>query len=391
VSNLPKVSSLYATIFLFVCFFLYQYGLSYHLSFGSIGLFLLVLISYKYKTEVGINLSFIIPLLILICFTMHVYNYGESEYLARILRYCFTAWALFFILNSSCTIPPPPEKFLLAAVIILLFIAGYQNFVDPFAKAPNQLMALKTEYLDIELAREVFDAEINGKLRASGLYTEPSVLALVSCCILFIALASADKLKNVIIWLVLLVVFLSGSLLGYIGVTMLLFLVYRSEIFRSEKVMLLFVFAVPIAIFSLFFMLAERSAGGGELLDGSSMVRLVYPFIIINENFKNFDFLGYCGDIYTHFLSLNLYDSMGNYPGHNGFLSLIQAFGIFGVVMILILFNRLRHLMEYVIIFLIGSQSGNFFSYEKVYLMAYMVLVYRYNFKFKLTTLNDFR
>ena len=377
------------SIFLFICLFLYQYGYNYHLSFGSIGLFFIIAIGYKYKTSASINLSILIPILITTCFIFHLIKYGESDFFARMMRYCFTAWALYYLLNSLRTIPPPPESILLVGISILFYVAWYQNFIDPYFKAPNEYMALKTYFLDSDILRTISIEQFEGKLRASGLYTEPSVLALVSSCILFIALNSAKRFILIIIILTVCTVVLSGSLLGYIGVFGILFIKYKKKVFTNKKVLLVFLIFLPLALFALMLLIEERSAGTGKLLDGSTMTRLVYPFVIIIENFKNFDFLGYCGDLYTHYLYLNIYDTPGNFPGHNGFLAMIQNYGIFGVAMLLILFKRLNSSLEYFIIFLIGSQSGNFFSYEKVFLMVYMVLVYRHHFQAQLASIEQ--
>jgi len=374
---------------LFICFILYQYGFNYHVSFGSLGLFITIILGYKYKTSIGINLSVLIPVLILTCFTFHLIKYGESAFFTRVLRYSFTAWALYFLLNSTRSILPPPEKLLLFIVCILLFVAWYQNYVDPFAKAPNELMALKTSYLDTDSFKEIIDSQLGNKLRASGLYTEPSVLSLVSSCLLILTLSYSTKLKVIITILILCTVVLSGSLLGYIGVLGFLFLNYKNEMFFNKKVLFVFVLAIPLGLFALTGLLEERAADSGQMIDSSTMARVVYPFVIIFENFRNFDLLGYCGDIYNHFLYLGIYDTPGNYPGHNGLLATVQAYGIFGVLMIFLLFKRLNSSIEYFIIFLIGSQSGNFFSYEKVFLMVYMVLVYRHQFHAKVQLIDN--
>jgi hypothetical protein len=378
VSNIALLLREHIPTLLFVCCVFYQYGFSYHLSLGSLGLIVLLLVGWRHITTTSLILSIFIPALIITAYVFHLVKYGESEYLARILRYCFTAWLLFLLIIPNLSIKRPPVSLVFSALSMMIFFALYQNFIDPFAKASNSLMALKTEFLDVSNVADIYVSEQNGQYRASGPYTEPSVLALLASCLLLIGQCYKERTKRYIIGMSLTVIFLSGSLLGYIGFIGIMFLAYKKQLLESRLSTVVVLLAMPAVFYAFTFLLEGRSFEGDNLLDSSLLARVVYPFIIIYENFMNNDFLGYCGDLYTHFLSLGIYNSPGGYPGHNGFLALIQMFGVFGIIIIVFLFRRLESPIEYFIVFLIGSQSGNFFSYEKVFLMVYMILICRH-------------
>jgi hypothetical protein len=374
---LSRIKNILVPSLLFLCVVFYQYGFSYHISMGSLGLLLLLLCGYKYITIASITLSTLVPALILFAFAIHILNYGEYENFARILRFCFTASILYLLIGSKATIKPPPEKVIVIVLIFLVTLVLYQYFINPYIKAPNSLMALQSEYLEVSDKIDITYYEFDQALRPSGPYTEPSVLALVACCIYNIILPMQLKFKKLLILLIVIIIFLSSSLLGYIGFFGTFFLQYRKSLVKNKKLLLISPLLIAIAYFSFSALILGRNHESGDVLDSSMLVRTVSPFIIIIENFMNFDLLGYPGDLYSHFLSLNIYSTMGEFPGHNGLLGLIQTFGLAGIFFIFLLFKTLKCPVEYFIVFLIGSQSGNFFSYEKVFLMIYVPMVYR--------------
>ena len=133
-----------------------------------------------------------------------------------------------------------------------------------------------------------------------------------------------------------------------------------------------YVFLAVCSFFILPFIyefIGQRVDSGGI----SALARIIYPFALIKENVENWDLLGYPGDAYNHFWYTGLYASAGEYPGHNGILSLIISFGFVGMILLIwMLFQcSVGGGLGLFTLLIIASQSGNFLSYEKVFLMVY--------------------
>ena len=111
--------------------------------------------------------------------------------------------------------------------------------------------------------------------------------------------------------------------------------------------------------------------------DASGNTRFIDPLKLIAYEFKNYNYFGVPSNTYNYFLITNLYQSTADFPMHNGILNLIIWFGIFGFIHLYCLIKKLNNSTEYILIFLVGFQNGNFYSYEKVFTIIYLIFFYR--------------
>jgi len=326
----------------------------------------------------SLTVAIAVVLSILISYGLHVVNYGDYDGLLRIGRFAFNAFFLFLLFDARNYLPTPSAKLVLISILSLLTIVIYQNFFDSSFRMPETWFALSA---DIEHA-ENFYIETKETLRASGPYTEPSVLGMVFCCLYAFGLRLDNKYRKLTSLLCAFGVLLSGSLLGLVGLGALYFSTMRNRKIGIKAVLigapvlaLLALALVSLTGYGLAFL--DRTYEESQWFDVSTQARLIKPFSLILEIFYDYNFLGFPGDIYTQYLSTGLYDSQGNFPGHNGFLGMIMSFGIFGVWFIWLIFSQTLSLEESMLLLIIGSQSGNFFSYEKIFLMIFVVLSIR--------------
>jgi len=365
----------YYYFFAFICFILHQFGPSYHLSFGSLGLLLLVLLLHSKIRTSSLIISIAAVSAIFISYSVHIINYGDDGGLLRIGRFAFNAFVLFLLLDKQNYLPTPSAKLVLISTSSLLTFAIYQNFYDPSLRMPAAWFALSA---DIDQAGDFYLAT-KETLRASGPYSEPSVLGMVFCCLYAFGLRLESKYRKFSSLLCTFGVLLSGSLLGLVGLGALYFSSIQNRKIGIKKILIgapalaILAFAlVSLTGYGLAFL--DRTYEESQWFDVSTQARLIKPFSLILEIFSDYNFLGFPGDIYTQYLSTGIYDSQGNFPGHNGFLGLIMSFGLFGAWFIWLAFNQALSLEEGMLLLLIGSQSGNFLSYEKIFLMIFVIL-----------------
>ncbi len=374
-----KNNRIFISNILFLCFLFHQYGPSYHFSFGSFGLFLLLLSNRRSITYSSLTIAFTVAASLLIAFVVNVIKYDDANNTLKIFRFSVNVFALFLILNRRNYIYPPSINIIKYSIILLFIFIAYQIFFDTSFRVPSNWIALSGDSTEVFVVDEYRSFSV---IRGSGPYTEPSVLGMIFSCLFAFCLKIKTKVGFALSILCMLIIFLSGSLLGFIGLISIASVsIYKKEINRMVVLQFL-VGAVVLGIVLFYFSsnrfaIFERSYSEGSSLDESTLTRIFYPFILIFYNFINLDFFGFSGDIYSHFLYTGLYNSLGNFPGHNGFLGVIITFGLIGMMIVWLLFDKLVGWEEAVVVILIGSQSGNFFSYEKVFLMLYVVMTLR--------------
>lgn len=360
---------------IFACFILHQFGASYHLSFGSIGLLLLLVLSRSKLRRSSLISATAVVTAILFSFGLYVAKYDDTQGILRIGRFALNAFALFLLLDKKNSLPTPSSVLTILGICLLLIMVSYQNFFDPSFRTPHTWFALDSDTDDTGR----FYARDKETLRASGPYSEPSVLGMVFCCLFSFGLRLKDRYRKISSLLCTLGVFLSGSLLGLLG----LIAIYLSTIRdRKTAIRVVLIGAPAMALLATTLItwtgyglaVFDRTYEGSQWLDVSTQARITKPFILIFLIFSDLNLFGFPGDIYTHYLGTGLYDSLGNFPGHNGFLGTVMSFGIFGLWFIWLLFRRTLTLEEAMLLIIIGSQSGNFFSYEKVFLMIFTIL-----------------
>ena len=364
-------------------FLLQQFGLSYHVSFGSAGL---LLICYLTKHNIPLS-SFKVPYIFTFLFTLSYFfvliRYGYEKQLLRLLPTLVCAFFLLLILRYETSIKLPSASVLVGSTIIICLILWYQLFFDRSFQVPERFFSLGSNS-SFSVNADVYDL-YKYSLRSNGIYSEPSYLGMILCCMYVLIFKSTLKYKIPAMLLVIFTQILTGSGLGIVGLFVLTIALMHESSYRfSSRNIVFVVVIVPITIFVFTKMLSAYDFSFASRLidakignDASFMVRFLNPFILIYENVINFDWLGVPSNFYDHFLYTRLYDTHASFPGHNGILGLLIQYGIVGILMLFVLLRQLRSPVEIVLLFIIGSQNGGFLTYEKVFSMLFVILALR--------------
>lgn len=364
-------------VLLMLCFVLYQYGPSYHLTLGSFGLLLVVIANFSSLRKSSLGLAFLVVIAMTISHMMFIARYQDDPGLLRMFRFSFNAFVLFLLVGNSGAAVHPNRLLISLVSVLLCLLAGYQYFFDLTFRLPGEWLALGDDL--VAKSNEIF---YGMSRRVAGIYSEPSAFAMIFCCLLAFGLRMDSHFKALTVTASTVGILLTGSLLGAFG----LFALFAAAVFEKRikvrkalipAVLLIVLVAIIVRVGVFEFAVLNRFYEAGSMLDGSSMTRLVWPFLLIGKIFAEFNFFGYPGDIYAHFLGSGIYSSLGDFPGHNGILLLVMNYGLFGVAFMLALLRKMRSADEVVLLFVIGSQSGNFLSYEKVFIFLFVIFVLR--------------
>jgi len=197
------------------CFVLQHLGMNFHLSFGSLGLFLFVW-CFRVKAST-VNLASVAFCLSMIAGSFYwvLIRYGYTDEVGRLARYALCLVVLDQMLDKSIRLPLPTLRSLyLISAPICAFLA-FQVLVDKSLQVPAQYFALGTNMSE---AVNAADYEFHSaKIRGNGIYSEPSYFGMVACVLLAIALKSTSKMSVPLIMLLLVSIFMSGSGLGIFG------------------------------------------------------------------------------------------------------------------------------------------------------------------------------
>lgn len=368
---------------LLISFVLQQFGLSYHLSFGSVGLVLIAYLVRNNLSLAALKIPFLLTPLILLSYFWVLARYGYDERILSVFPTLISMFFLFAILRKGISIKLPSASVLVGVTLIICSVAWYQLFVDNSLQVPESYFAMGS---NISLAEDsnVYDFYQN-ILRTDSIYSEPSYFGMVLCCLYVLFFYSTTKLKLPAILIIIITQLMAGSGLGIAG---MLFLITFTLLkgFSPQSILRLTVGVIAI-IFMLVLLnrsldsfewaIFERVTSASAEGDSSGNVRFLSPFILIFENIKNGDWIGVPSNFYDHFMYTNLYDSMGDFPGHNGILGILTLFGLFGLLMLVLLAKRLRSPLEWSLVLIIGSQNGGFLTYEKVFSLIFIILALR--------------
>ncbi|WP_139751868.1 hypothetical protein [Aeromonas media] len=371
---------------IFILFVFQQFGITYHLSAASFGLGLLAYLVRNEFTMSALRESVVISVAITISFVAVIFKYGYSENLLRLFPTLICAMLLVLIFRKNTAIPAPNSRLVLITLFFICIVALYQLFIDRSLQVPDSLLA-KGEGSNISLAADdsIYDY-YTYMLRANSIYTEPSYFGMVLCSLYVLVLKSNQKLKFFVITMIIITLMLSGSVLGIIGVMLL-----TSVLFNNRFNVFVFIFIFFLLFFLLFattgFQWISDSIMGYDLSfvdrlsnigdDGSFVVRLLNPIYLISENINNVDLFGVPSDFYHHYLYTGLYSSLGDFPGHNGILSLILHYGLAGVLVIFFVLRQLNSPLELIVLIIVASQNGSFLTYDKVLSIMFVIFSIR--------------
>lgn len=376
-----KKYTLFANVLL-MCFILQQLGFNYHLSFATIGIVLIFKILAQELGNEDFKNGLYVSLSILFCLLINLVE-GYNDEFFRVLRFSLNGFILFFLLNKNYCLPIPSKNFMFLVIFFLVFIVSYQVFVDPYFQIDQNFFSTK-ENLGI------VENEINNRtiiLRTNGIFSEPSYLGMVLCCIFSLIINSNNTDKFIKILQSILLIFtliISGSGLGLAGL-ILLSIDYLLRM-KLKKTILFFIMLsiILITIISILdsstnltFSILERILTVKTDGDASGETRFLHPFNLIYYNFYNGRIFGSLFDNYQFFLNTNLYTDPSDFPMHNGILNLIILFGIFGIWYIFKIIYKLNSSTEIILFLIVGMQNGNFFSYEKVFALVYILFTLR--------------
>lgn len=372
-----------------LCFYFQQLGLSYHISFATLGLLVLFLLEHKNISYNNTINAFAVAASIIILLIINLAEIGYSSEYLRIIRVSFCAFILFLLINRTNYLPLPNNKLFFSLIVGLLAIVFYQILIDPSLQIPSIYFSGLENLGDLENSINPINL-INlptYTLRTNGIFSEPSYLGMMLSCIYLFLLNSNNYLKRntkyILIILIIIAILISGSGIGIFSLIIISIYYLRINKFKNFIpiviiLFLLFIFIKTIqSSVDISFSLLERFVDSGSEFDHSSEVRFFNPFLLIADNLYHGKLFGVLLNNYDYYLRTGLYLSEEDFPMHNGVINLIIMYGFFGIWYILKLAKNLNSTDEYIIVLTIGMQNGSFFSYEKVFLIIYVVYTLR--------------
>jgi hypothetical protein len=367
------------SVLIFVLAISHQFGLNYHFSLGAIGLYIILVMHIKRLLNFNVYVGLALSVGVLLSYWWVIVRYGYAEWgdTARVMRYMFCMFAFSALIGQKLQIRPPPTSLIAVASFVLVAVALYQGFIDRSAQINPSLFALgeNTGFTEDQQIYRYYENSI----RVNSIYSEASVYGMMLVC-LFAALSGRlGRLAAACRVALVFAAAISGSGLAAVGMAGALLLQGLRR--GNTKNFALYWAAIAggtVGLFALFgylsksydFELFDRLAGGAAS-DTSAQARVFGPFVLIWENLANGDIFGIPVNSFSHFFYTGAYLDLDDYPGHNGILSTLIHFGLIGVLALGWAFNQVRGPLALWMVLIIGSQSGNFFSYEKVFLMLY--------------------
>jgi hypothetical protein len=372
---------------LLIFFILQQFGYSYHISFGSVGL---VLMAYLVRNDLSMSslkIPFLLTLLILLSHLWCLVKYGYNENMLIIFRILLNAYFLFSILRFRSKINMPSHNLMILVTTVICLVAWYQLFIDRSLQVPPDYFAMG-ENLTFREDEHEYDLYKN-KTRTSSIYSEPSYFGMILCSLYALILKSNMRFKFLIIVIIIFTQLMISSGLGIAG-TVLITIVIANDISFKDLTynQILFYIVIGLSVMACWLLLLsflqknhfswaiiERILASENETDASLQVRFIDPFLLIWENFVNFDWLGVPNNTIDHFSYVIRHYRY--FPGHNGILNLLIFYGLTGFTILILLSYQLRNPLEWILIIIIGSQNGGFLDYPKVLSLLFVIMALR--------------
>lgn len=367
---------------LFLCLLFCQLGVSPLASAATLGLFLQIMITRSLRINYRILIFVAVSLSSYVIFVLVHQRGGE---VLREIRILVLGVLYFYLLDGKSFYFGKSQyvsAFLLSLLALLCFAQfvglkyGYSVVVPAYFFANNADPALAFNGLQLAM-----DGGYEFRYRPSVFYSEPSYYGLVITSLLYLILRSELRYQNFFIIVAVAGVLFSQTLLGLMGVLIVIFLRYEKRIKLQ--------FLVPIFAILMIFMLLVVGEGaqlGGlwsrfyavvSLDDVSTMIRFIQPLQVIGDVFISSPFGVPMSELYDLYLQKGFYGIYDSAPFHNGFLNMFMVYGILAPVILMLMFTALRDVEERVLLLIFMVQNGGFFSFDKIFLFTLIVLLSR--------------
>ncbi len=387
-----RISKYFSDIAL-ITFVLQQLGPNYHISFSTFGLALTAYVARHKITKTAFQRAFLLCIAVSFSYSFTFIKYGYQDQLLRQFPTIISLFFLITLFRKNISIRPPTSGLVLVISISLCMITFYQLFVDRSLQLPGYLFAKGSNLFSADEQSSAED--LSNILRANGIYSEPSYLGMVLCCLYTMIITGRNRYKAYGALVILITQLLAGSALGIFG-TILITLIFVADHPRKY-----FMIVASIGALAITYALLDPLSGSHELhilnrvtsedSDASLAVRFFNPFILILENITNYDWFGVPSNFYQHFLYTGIYSGLGDFPGHNGILGMLIQYGLVGLIILISVFSQLKRPIEWCLLLIIASQSGGFLTYDKVLSLVLVILVVRHQVdaQRKLLTMNS--
>lgn len=345
-------------------------GYSEWASFQFIGFFLIFAYSFlRAAVSVEVLLAFIA--LVTFGFLMCALSGQDEHYYFVMLRFAVAATILFHV-KSTLVLNREWYDFLLnsvkmvaiinATLAMLQLLDGYFLRTGVFS-LPDNWFSIEYGTLLGQFRSDLL--EIDYFIRPSGFYSEPSALAAFGLMCVQAGLVNRDKY---IYYLGIILIIVSVSVLGFIGVIAIHYSVILRSLSRHEG-MLKFLLSFLILTSISFYFMGDRlySVIGGE--DASTGIRLTVPISIIEKNFSEFNFFGIQKYEIYKLMPDNISGAFDNWV-----LNQVMMFGLFGLIYIyavLVIVPKEARIIWFMFFLL----NGDPLYYDRIIIMTTLIAI----------------
>lgn len=380
-NKLTRVNSNIYLLLFFVLVFI-QIGFNLFLSFGTVGLLGLTLQKTQKKEFKNYFIVIYFFFIILVTSLTTSISFSYSLNLLQEFRVLFL-FAFLIYLNEKPLFRKivDLEKFLIPISVFFLILVIFQ-FIFPSSRFLflKDSFYYKSSNLNYSAVTRAIEYGYKISLRPSAFYTEPSYLGMVCCCLFAInTINQRIKYKNIISLIIILIVVLSRSSLGILGLVLIII-----NTIKTHKIILISLSTCMIFIilnFDIDFFLGNRLNDILSIKDASTIIRFTNPIKLILSNINDNLYFGIprsaCA---THFTKNGILKTGDDFPFHNSILNLLINYGFPGIYIIFYLFKTFcLNKIEVLILFICMCQNGDFFSYDKVFVITLTFALLRNN------------
>ncbi len=261
------------------------------------------------------------------------------------------------------------------AIGLLFLVAAQGVFLSRgiYFGLPQDLFVINSGTLPDELDL------IYSRLRPSGTFGEPSYLA-AFCVTLAAAISplwSTSRKAQVLFLVLVAVTYMSLSMLGVLAISVLLCL----RLVQSDKhwvIVFLVLLASGVSVLAIFSINSEILDRIGAIARGedvSASSRIFIPLMSLPDILS----------VNPFGIPLRIFSDMGFLPGvnvpnksftHNSIFNVVINYGFVGVCMLGFMFWSAKGFLLKFVLFVLLMQNGSFLAFDKVTLIALLVLIY---------------
>ena len=378
-----------------------QFGFSYWLSVQGAAFWLVAFFVQKSVNRLQLLLFTVIALSMLVSLAGHLYADTLFYSFLRIIRQIL---ALYLIICAACTQSWRPRGYFFDVVLPIVIVAvsahvilqyiTYTLFGWSYLFVPAQvfiqgLATIADRWIELGTARG-FIAEV----RAAGPYAEPSYFGFVALSLAVLVVRGVESRPGQAFLLGLMFVALlcSKSASGVISFALFVLFAYRHRLNFMHLFSALLVVALALVASEIFlkFNLVERLLNITDpIKEPSGYVRIILPFkhiaLVLQE--KPFgvplsEFFVFTSRHMDHYVGSGVSGPVsvvqgGSLGTDNGLLNLVIAFGIGGLVFLLLIPFIVRDKLILVYLLFASQFNGDVLSPDKAAIIALVVSCYR--------------